>query len=38
MIPLSLVPALVFGIILGVVGFSMMFLEYREERRNGRKP
>jgi hypothetical protein len=36
MIPLSLVPAVVFGTLLLVGGFTAMYLERREERRNRR--
>ena len=36
MIPLSLVPAIGVGLILSVIGFGAMYLEYREERRDRR--
>ena len=33
MIPLSLAPAIVFGMFLAVIGFGAMYLEYREKHR-----
>ena len=36
MIPLALVPAIGMSIFLAVIGFTAMYLEYREERRNRR--
>jgi len=38
MIPLALVPAIGFSIFLAIIGFTVMYLDYREERRNRRQP
>jgi hypothetical protein len=34
LIPLSLVPAIVFGMFLAVIGFGAMYLEYRDKHPN----
>jgi hypothetical protein len=36
MFPLSIVPAVIFGIIVGGIGFYMKFSADRDERRSGR--
>jgi hypothetical protein len=36
MIPLSLWPAIGFGIFLAIIGFTAMYLEHRDERRRRR--
>jgi len=38
MFPVTLIPAVIVGLIVAAVGFYMKFSEERDERRDGRKP